>query len=89
MFQASDQNFMLYRSFRLSHCRVLSGLQHEVEQLEKELHRLDAEDNTEPHVLRLCSKVQDEEDSPVAPARSRPLVLSKLKAKLLEYGRFT
>lgn len=94
MFQASDRNFLQYRAFHVAHCRVLSSLQHELEQLESELEDLDGVDRVNGEA-KLKDKKRDKRQCsidlqngmyPSHLTRSRPEVLSLLKAKLLEYG---
>lgn len=98
-FQSSDRNFLQYRGFNKLHCRLLSVLQYEVEQLEKELNELDECDNNEQikHTRKLTSQFRDRKHSPEDLAngghyksslkRSRPEVLDLLRSKLLEYGQ--
>lgn len=94
-FQSSDPSFLQYRGFGNLHCRVLSDLQHSVEQLEQELDDLDRHDKEHDALDRLQSKHEDIEQSdqgssaagyPAYITRSRPQVLRDLTAKLMEYG---
>lgn len=97
MFQASDRNFLQYRAFHTAHCRILSSLQHEAEQLEEELEELDRVDH-EKSPAKLKNKARDDRQCqvdlengmyPAHLTRTRPTVTSHLKAKLLEYGTFS
>lgn len=74
---------------------MLSGLQWEVERLEKELDELDKYDKNNEGLRKLKNIVRDEDESPKDLAagkysshlrRSRPELLSALRPKLLEYG---
>lgn len=52
-FNASEQNFMLYRGFSYVHARLLLDLQTRISILERELDDFDNEDDTEDQRLRL------------------------------------
>ena len=100
-FQSSDRNFLLYRGFGYLHARVLSGLQHDVESLERQLDRLDQWDKdsgTSEDGLReklSCKRRDDLQNSPdKVPGdfqhcfkKTRPQILAELKQKLMEYGK--
>lgn len=95
-FQSSDRNFLQYRGFSYLHCRVLSAMQYNIEQVEAELEELDCWDQEHGGRAKLVNKLRDDRQSPKDLAngkyppnltRTRAEVLSDLKAKLLEYGK--
>jgi hypothetical protein len=98
-FQSSDRSFLQYRAFSFLHCRVLSGLQCDIERLEEELDELDSHDmrDVDGKTLRkLESKARDDVQGPEDIAaglypdhlkRSRSQVVSELRLKLSEYGK--
>ena len=60
-FNASEQNFMLYRGFSYVHARLLLDLQTGIQVLERELDEFDNEDNTDEQRLRLQCWEEDVE----------------------------
>lgn len=97
-FQSSDGNFLQYRAFLYLHSRLLSSLQFEIEQFEKELKDLDDWDMTCKDTKReKCLRCRERDDSQSKfnrmPAefkarfdRTRPDVIAILRVKLMEYG---
>ncbi|SMR44992.1 unnamed protein product [Zymoseptoria tritici ST99CH_3D1] len=97
-FQSSDPNFLQYRKFGYLHSRVLSALQFDIEKLEKQLDKLDDFDKSSPNgdARKLSSLARDNLDgSPERLsnneefqnrfAKTRPEMLTELRAKLAEY----
>lgn len=97
-FQSSDGNFLQYRGFFYLHSRLLSNLQLEIEHLELELRKLDQwdiscgdskrekclrckeRDDRQSHISRMPPDFRTEFD------RTRPQLMTELRAKLMEYG---
>lgn len=93
-FQSSDRNFLQYRCFGYLHCRIISDLQCDIQNLERELDELDQYE-TQHDQRKLCSKQRDVWMSteqllaagyPAHMKRCRGAVLQKLRGKLIEYG---
>ncbi|KAH0537576.1 hypothetical protein FGG08_005642 [Glutinoglossum americanum] len=83
-FSASDQNFMIYRSFSYLHARCLLYIQDEIACLEQDLDELDEEEDAaveEEVRLRLkCRGAEDWEGG------VRGELVRRIKGKLDEYG---
>ena len=86
---------MQYRGFGYLHARLLLALQHDVEQLEVQLDKLDQwdKDSREREKL-ICKRRDDLQDAPEKVSgdfqylfkATRPQVLASLKLKLMDYG---
>lgn len=97
-FQSSDRNFLQYRGFVYLHSRVLSDMQFDIEQIETELDDLDRWEKDNGDLRKLSCKRRDSHKTaeelacagwPAHLTRCRPLVLADLRAKLLEYGKWS
>lgn len=95
-FQSSDRNFLQYRAFGYLHSRVLSDMQFDIEQIEGELDDLDRWEKTHGDVRKLSCRRRDSHRTPEELAaagfpahfkRCRPVLLSDLRLRLLEYGK--
>lgn len=91
-FNASEQNFMLYRGFSCIHARLLLNLQTDIQLLESELDSLDRFHSTiESEKVRLqcwdsdtaaCKEEKEDGD------RTRADILEDLRTKVCQYGWF-
>jgi len=89
-FNASEQNFMLYRGFSCVHARLLLHLQMSIQKLEEELDGMDNfHDSIDDEKTRLrswdldegaCKEEKEEGD------RTRADVLEELRIKVCQYG---
>lgn len=88
-FKASEQNFMLYRSFSCVHARLLLRLQASIQALESELDSLDRLHNeTAEGRSRLASWDNDVgacEDEKAQGLRTRETILEELRIKVNQY----
>jgi hypothetical protein len=89
-FNASEQNFMLYRGFSCIHARLLLNLQTNIQMLETELDGIDRFHDTleQDKKIRLRSwdiDVGECEDEKKAGARTREMVLEELRVKVCQY----
>lgn len=90
-FNASEQNFMLYRGFSYVHARLLLDLQTGIQVLERELDEFDNEDNTDEKRLRLQCWEEDLEAAGEAVSetgtkqRTRRDVLDELHDQVSKY----
>ena len=83
-FKTSDHNFMIYRSFSYLHARCLLYTQDEIVCLERQLDRLDDNDdgNVDPKIRkRLKSRVADDWEE-----GERVKLVRKIRGRLGEYG---
>ena len=93
-FNASEQNFMLYRGFSYVHARLLLDLQTGIQVLERELDEFDNEDNTDEKQLRLQCWEEDLEAAGEAVSemgtkqRTRRDVLDELHDQVSKYGKY-
>jgi len=95
-FLASDRSFMQYRGFGALHSRILLAQQYDIEELEKDLDKVDRWEEKEGDVRKLWSKRRDDREScrgsmpatfPQKLKFTRPEILTALKHKLMEYGK--
>ena len=90
-FKASEQNFMLYRSFNYVHSRLLLNLQTSIQALESELDEIDKLHGTfnNESKMRLRSwdldlaKCEDEKKEGI---RTRDDILEDIRVKVCQYG---
>ena len=93
-FNASEQNFMLYRGFSYVHARLLLDLQTRISILERELDDFDNEDDTEDQRLRLQCWEEDIEAAREMVSetgtrqRTRRDVLEELHEQVSKYGKY-
>ena len=84
-FVNSDENFLIARKYGFLRSRVLLYRQDELSVLEKDLIRLDADDE-EKREFALHSRKRDEETDK-DPLYSRKVLIQKIDDKLKEYGQ--
>lgn len=93
-FNASEQNFMLYRGFSYVHACLLLDLQTSISALECELDEFDNEDNTDEQRLRLQCREEDIETAREAVSetgtkrRTRRDVLEELHNQVSKYSKY-
>jgi hypothetical protein len=81
-FQSSDNDFVVFRSFKRLHARILLELEVEVSQLEKVLDKQDKEDDADDKMWYRISNTTD--DTGADPPQRE--LLARVRAKLKEYG---
>lgn len=88
-FQASDEAFSIYRRFDYLHARVLLDLQYEISKFEKQLSKVDEEDEQDTDgCQRLTSRGNEDQDfrdgEPNACKRRK--IMAQLRELLAQYG---
>lgn len=86
-FVNADENFLIARKYGFLRSRVLLYRQDELSVLEKDLIKLDADDE-EKREFALKSRKRDEETDK-DPVYSRKVLIQKIDDKLKEYGQHT
>lgn len=92
-YNASEQNFMLYRGFSCIHARLLLNLQSDIQILERELDELDHfHDSISDAQIRLQCRDTDVykcKEEKEAGKRTRADILEELRVKVCQYGQGT
>ena len=81
-FEACDPSFLICRKFSWLHTRLLLHLQDELQEMERELERLDKHDHQRGDELMLRASREDRK----RPKAQRPKLLLRIHEKLKEYG---